>query len=325
MVPKLGFGGAPLGELFVKVSEAEAEATLATAWAEGLRYYDTAPLYGHGQSEHRLGRLLYRQQRSDLILSTKVGRLLRSPIMPTAEPEGWIGGLKFEAYYDYSFDGIMRSYEDSLQRLGMTQIDALVVHDLDLWHHSTDVRVTAHLNQLATSGWRALAELKAAGRIRAVGVGINELPMIRRFVELFDIDFFLLALRYTLGDHSALDSDMPLLAEKGIGVVIGAVFSSGLYATGPVPGARFNYAEPSQGQLERVRRIEAICQRHQVPLAAAALQFPMHHPAVASVIPGAFQPAHVKANISHFRQPIPNALWAELKQQRLIHREAPTP
>ena len=222
MLPQLGFGGAPLGDLFVKVAEGDAEATLATAWAEGIRYYDTAPLYGHGQSEHRIGRLLYRQPRNDVILSTKVGRVLRAPIDPAAEPEGWVGGLKFEAYYDYSYDGIMRSFEDSLQRLGMTQIDALVIHDLDLWHHTTEARVTAHLNQLATSGWRALAELKAAGRIRAVGAGINELWMIRRFVDLFDLDFFLLALRYTLGDHSALELDMPLLAGKGIGVVIGA-------------------------------------------------------------------------------------------------------
>ena len=324
MLPQLGFGGAPLGDLFVKVSEGDAEATLAAAWAEGIRYYDTAPLYGHGQSEHRIGRLLYRQPRNDVILSTKVGRVLRAPIDPATEPEGWVGGLKFEAYYDYSYDGIMRSFEDSLQRLGMTQIDALVIHDLDLWHHTTEVRVTAHLNQLATSGWRALAELKAAGRIRAVGAGINELWMIRRFVDLFDLDFFLLALRYTLGDHSALELDMPLLAGKGIGVVVGAVFSSGLYATGPVPGARFNYEEPSPEELERARRIKAVCEAHGVPLAAAALQFPMHHPAVASVIPGAFKPSHVTANIEYFRQEIPNALWAELKDQKLMHADAPT-
>jgi D-threo-aldose 1-dehydrogenase len=329
-VPQMGFGGAPLGDLFTRLTEAEVAATLSAAWAAGVRYYDTAPWYGRGQSEHRIGRFLYRQPREEVLLSSKVGRILSAPVNrmafeASAETRAWSGGLLFDHRYDYSYDGIMRSYEDSLQRLGMTSIDILTIHDLDFGYHAPEVRVAAYLGQLATGGFRALAELKAAGLIAAIGVGINELGMIPRFVELFDIDFFLLALRYTLGEQSALATEIPLCADRGIGLIIGAVFSSGIYATGPVPGARFNYHEPSPAELERARRIEAACTRHGVPLAAAALQFPLHHPLVALVIPGAFRPEHVVGNIQHMRHDIPDALWAELKHERLIRPDAPTP
>src|SRR6516165_8811577 len=176
MLPQIGFGGAPLGELFTKVSEADAEATLAAAWRAGLRFYDTAPWYGRGQSEHRIGRFLYRQRREELILSTKVGRILRAPRHPGAfDPGFWSGGLHFEHRFDYSYDGIMRAYEDCQQRLGMTRIDLLLIHDLDFWHHATEPKVAAYLAQLFTSGRRALAELKSAGQIRGIGAGINEL------------------------------------------------------------------------------------------------------------------------------------------------------
>jgi D-threo-aldose 1-dehydrogenase len=329
-LPQLGFGGAPLGELFTKVSEADAEATLAAAWDAGVRYYDTSPWYGLGQSEHRIGRFLYRQPRNEVLLSTKVGRLLTPPVSPRDSGSrgaavAWSGGLDFEYHFDYGYDAVMRSYEDSLQRLGMTRVDILVIHDLDFWHHASEPRVAAYLGQLATGGYRALAELKAAGRIGAIGAGINELGMIPRFVESFDLDFFLLALRYTLGEHSALERELPLCTERGIGLIIGAVFSSGLYATGPIPGARFNYHVATAEELERVRRIEAVCKRHGVPLAAAALQFPLHHPLVASVIPGAFRPEQVTDNVRYMRHEIPDALWAELKQEKLISPGAPTP
>jgi D-threo-aldose 1-dehydrogenase len=327
-VPQMGFGGAPLGDIFDRVTEADAEATLSAAWEAGVRYYDTAPWYGRGQSEHRFGRFLYRQPREQVLLSTKVGRILSAPTSRGGLEANILarttsGGLPFDHRYDYSYDGVMRSYEDSLQRLGMPRVDMLVIHDLDFSYHAPELRVAAYLGQLATSGYRALAELKSSGLISAIGVGINELGMIPRFVDLFDIDFFLLALRYTLGEHSALDAEVPLCAEKGISIVIGAVFSSGLYATGPVPGARFNYHEPSVAETERARRIEAVCTRHGVPLAAAALQFPLHHPSVASVIPGGFRPEHVISNIQHMRHEIPDALWAELKHERLIRPDAP--
>ena len=326
MLPQMGFGGAPLGELFTKVTEADAEATLTAAWDAGIRYYDTAPWYGRGQSEHRIGRHLYRRPRQEALLSTKVGRVLRAPAHPEAfDRTGWSGGLSFDIRFDYSYDGIMRAYEDSLQRLGMNRVDMLIIHDLDFWFHKTEALVSAYLAQLATSGYRALASLREQGVIGAIGAGINELGMIPRFLDLFDLDFFMLAMRYTLGEQDTLDKELPLCAERGVGIVIAGVFSSGLYATGPVAGAKYNYADATPEQLDRARKIEAVCKRHGVPLAAVALQFPMHHPSVASVIPGGFRPEHVKANLGLFRQEIPAALWAELKHEKLLRNDAPTP
>ena len=325
MLPQMGIGGGPLGDLFTKISDAQAEATLTAAWDAGVRYYDTAPWYGRGQSEHRFGRHLYHRPRSELILSTKVGRILYPPANPATFDRGiWAGGLPLQIRWDYSYDGIMRSYEDSLQRLGLTSIDMLIIHDLDFLHHKTEPLVTAHLTQLATSGYRALAELKACGQITAIGAGINELGMIPRFLDLVELDFFMLAMRYTLGEHEALEKELPLCQARGVGVVLAGVFSSGLYATGPVPGATFNYVKANPAQLERAGKVEAICKRHAVPLAAAALQFPMHHPLVASVIPGGFRPEHVRTNLELFRRDIPPALWAELKTEGLIRKDAPT-
>jgi D-threo-aldose 1-dehydrogenase len=325
MVPQLGFGGAPLGELYVKISEADSMATVGAAWDGGIRYFDTAPWYGRGLSEHRMGAGLYDKPRDEFLISTKVGRVLHAPIPPTWRPTDWAGGLPFALTFDYGYDAVMRSFEDSLQRTRLTRLDILVIHDLDFWYHQTEPRVNAYLNQLATGGYRALAELKASGAIGAIGAGINETGMIPRFLDLVDLDFFLVALRYTLGEQSALESEIPRASEKGIGFIIGGVFSSGLYATGPMPGAKFNYQDASQEELDRAGKIKAICDRHGVPLAAAALQFPLHHPNVVSVIPGGFKPEHVTANIEAMRHPIPDALWAELKHEGLIRADAPTP
>jgi D-threo-aldose 1-dehydrogenase len=326
MLPAIGMGGAPLGDLYVKISDAEAQATLQTAWDEGIRYYDTAPWYGRGQSEHRIGRHLYHRPRNEVLLSTKVGRILRAPPNPAAFDRGiWAGGLAYDIRWDYSYDGIMRAYEDSLQRLGMNRIDMLIIHDLDLWHHTTEAGVSAYLAQLKTSGYRALEELKSHGLIGAIGAGINHLGMIPRFFDLVHLDFFMLAMRYTLGEQETLDVELPLCVKHNAGIVIAGVFSSGLYATGPVPGAKYNYADASPEELERARRIQAVCKRHNVPMAAAALQFPMHHPAVASVVPGGFRPEHVTNNLDLFRTEIPAALWAELKHEGLLRKDAPTP
>jgi D-threo-aldose 1-dehydrogenase len=326
MLPQIGFGAAPLGELFTKVSDADAEATLDKAWASGVRYFDTAPWYGRGQSEHRIGRYLYRQPRDEFLLSTKVGRILRAPAQPRDRFDTgfWSGGLHFDHHFDYSRDGILRAYEDSLQRLGINRVDMLVIHDLDWWHHGSEAAVHSAFKQLADRGFRALADLKAAGRIGAIGAGINELGLIPRFLDQFDIDFFLLALRYTLGEQEALTRELPLCVERGVGIIIGGVFSSGLYATGPLPGAKYNYQDATPAELDKARRIAEVCQRHGVALAAAALQFPLFHPAVASVIPGAVAPDQVSANLAHARASIPPELWAELKQERLIRVDAPT-
>lgn len=326
MVPQFGFGGAPMGDLFTRVSEEDAEATLSAAWDAGVRYYDTAPWYGRGQSEHRLGRFLYRQPRNELLISTKVGRVLRAPASPETFDKGmWSGGLTFEVKWDYSYDGIMRSYEDSLQRLGMPRIDMLIIHDLDWQYHGTDAKVNAYLAQLGSSGFRALEELKSHGLIGAIGAGVNELRTIPAFLDMADLDFFMLALRYTLGEQDTLDSELPACEKRGVGFIVAGVFSSGLYATGPVPGAKYNYDDATPEQLERARKIQQVCERHDVPLAAAALQFPLHHPLAASVIPGAFRPEHVQQNIALFRHEIPNDLWAELKHEGLLRQDAPTP
>jgi D-threo-aldose 1-dehydrogenase len=322
----MGFGGAPLGELFTRVSDAAAEATLQTAWDVGIRYFDTAPWYGRGQSEHRFGRFLYQRPRADFILSTKVGRILKAPLHPKSFETGfWTGGLHFDHVFDYSYDGIMRAYEDCLQRLGMNRIDLLVIHDLDFWHQGVEAKVQAYLGQLATSGWRALDELRSAGLVKGIGAGINELGMIPRFLDLVDLDFLLVALRYTLMEHDMLDEELPYCERRDVGIVIGGVFSSGIMATGPVPGAKYNYADATPEVIEKVRRIEAVGNRHDVALAAAALQFPLGHPSVTSVIPGGFEPAHVEANMVHMRTVIPADFWAELRHEGLIRADAPVP
>jgi len=219
----------------------------------------------------------------------------------------------------------MRSFEDSLQRLGLPRIDLLLIHDLDLSHHGTEASVTAYLTELHNGGCRALLELKQSGLIRGIGAGINERGMMPRFLDLMDIDFFLVAMPYTLLDTDVLDDEFPRCAARGVGFVIGAPFGSGILATGAVQGARYRYAEAPAEVLDKVRRIEAVCDRHKVPLAAAALQFPMGHPAVAAVIPGALSPEHVTRNVAAFRFAIPAAFWAELKHEGLLRADAPVP
>jgi D-threo-aldose 1-dehydrogenase len=297
-----------------------------TAWDAGVRYFDTAPWYGRGQSEHRIGRFLYTKPRDEFVLSTKVGRVLKAPRRAGAFDTGfWTGGLHFDHVFDYSYDGIMRAYEDCLQRLGMNRIDLLVIHDLDFWHHAVEAKVQAYLGQLVGGGWRALEELRSSGRIRAIGAGINEVGMMPRFLDLFDMNFFLVALRYTLMEHDTLEAELPYCQRRDVGIIIGGVFSSGVTATGAVPGAKYNYADATPEVLEKVRRIQAVCERHGVPLQAAALQFPFGHPSVASVIPGAICPEHVTANLDFFRHAIPAAFWQELQHEGLIRADAPLP
>lgn len=323
---QLGFGGAGIGELFVKVDEATASATLNAAWDAGIRYFDTAPYYGSGLSEIRTGRVLDSKPRGDFVLSTKVGRWFYAPADPdTYQAPGWVGGLRFAHVHDYSYDGIMRAYEQSQMRLGMNRIDLLVIHDLDLWHHKVEKKVSAYLDQLFTSGWRALDALRSQGLVRGIGAGINEMGMIPRFLDLFDLDFFLLALRYTLMEHDTLKEELPYCQRRDVGIVIGGVFSSGITATGAMPGAKYNYSDATPEVMDKVRRIEAVCAAHGVPLAAAAIQFPLGHPSVASVIPGAIHPDHVKRNLEHFRREIPTGLWSDLKNEGLIAQEAPVP
>jgi D-threo-aldose 1-dehydrogenase len=265
-VSELGLGTAPLGELFDRVEEDEAAAMLKAAWDGGVRYFDTSPWYGLGQAEHRVGRALYRKRRDDFVISTKVGRLLRRPLKPGPFDRGeWIGGLDFETVFDYGYDGVMRSFEDSLQRLGLNRVDLLLIHDLDGWHHKRAAAVDAYFAQLVTGGWRALSELRDAGAIGGIGAGFNTMGTIPRYLDHFDIDFFLIAMRYTLLEQGVLDREFPRCAERGVGIVIGGGYNSGILATGAVPGAMYNYEPAGPAVLERVAKIERVCARWNVP------------------------------------------------------------
>jgi D-threo-aldose 1-dehydrogenase len=325
-VTQLGFGTATLGDIRVAVDEARASATIEAAWAAGIGFFDTAPWYGRTKSEHRLGAVLRNKPRDGYALSTKIGRVFfRPPGAQPVAPDGWVGALPFELRFDYTRDGVMRSYEDSLQRLGINSVDALLIHDLDAGYHGAE-GVAARLDELdAGGGYAALAELKRRGEIAAIGAGINVTGMIPRFLERFQLDFFLVAMPYTLLSQAALDQELGLCVERGASVVIGAPFASGILAIGPRPEATYGYRPAEDEVLSRARRIDEVCQRFGVPLGAAALQFPFGHPAVVSVIPGPNAPEQVRANLAWMRHDVPSELWAALKEERLIRPDAPTP
>ena len=324
---RAGMGTAPLGDLWERISESRAEETLAAAWTGGVRYFDTAPWYGNTLAEHRLGHFLRQQPRQSFAVSTKVGRVYRRSRGPDDPPLGpWAGGLPFVLRFDYGYDGIMRSYEDSLQRLGLARVDLLVIHDIDVGYHGDDAGIERCFRQLEDGGGlRALQELKSAGEIDGYGAGINEGPMIGRFLERVELDFFLVAMPYTLLDQIPLDDAFPRCVERGIGIVIGSPYASGILATGPIEGAKYNYVPAAPEIMDKTRRIDEVCRRHGVPLAAAALQFPLGHPVVAAVIPGAVHPREVAQNLVHLRARIPADLWAELKAEGLLHPDAPVP
>ncbi len=324
-VTQLGLGGASYGELFYKVPEQDAFGAIQAAWDGGIRYFDTAPWYGRGLSELRTGSGLRDHPRADYVLSTKIGRWLKASRDPDYDGAPWLGGTPFEVVFDYTYDGIMRAYEQSQLRLGLARYDLAVIHDLDHLYHGAGTRYEGYLAQLGTSGWRAVTELKASGLIRGVGAGVNESGMIPRFLDLVDLDFFLVAMPYTLLRQDVLDTEFPACVTRGIGFVIGAPYQSGILATGPKEGANSNYAAPSPEVNALVSQVQAVCERHGVPLAAAALQFPLGHPSVASVIPGARSAAHVQRNLEVFRHPVPADLWAELKHEGLLRADAPVP
>ncbi len=326
-VTRLGFGGATLGDARGATDEGRAAATVEAAWAAGIGLFDTSPWYGLGKSEHRFGHVLRMKPRESFVLSTKVGRVLSRPREVAGfEPLRWIGGLPFELRFDYTWEGVLRSYQDSLTRLGMNRIDALLIHDLDFNHFETEEGVQARFRELeAGGGYAALRELKERGEIRAIGAGINHLGMVPRFLERFELDLFIIAMPYTLLNQEALEAELPLCAERGVSVVIGAPFASGILARGPDDDPTYNYRPAETPILERTRRIAEVCRRHGVPLGAAALQFPFGHPSVAAVIPGPNSPEQVWANLAWMRAESPAELWAELKAEGLIRADAPTP
>jgi D-threo-aldose 1-dehydrogenase len=322
-VSVLGFGGVPIGDFWAKMSDETAIATVQRAAESGLSLFDTSPLYGHGLSEHRIGQVLRQRERSSFVLSTKVGRILE-PMNETKINRGWFaGGLNFEARYDYSYDGVMRSLEHSLHRLGMNRVDVLLIHDIDVWTHGADYGM--RLQQVMEGCYPALKKLRSAGVVRAIGIGVNEIAPSLHFARETDIDCILLAGRYTLLEHAALDELLPLCSQKNIGIMLGGPYNSGILATGAVPGATYNYKPAPPATMERVAKIEAICKRHGEPIAAVALQFPLGHVCVSSMIPGAAKPEEVDRNITLMQRKIPKALWAELKYESLMPETAPVP
>jgi D-threo-aldose 1-dehydrogenase len=320
-----GFGGAPMGERFVRVDNATADAVIGAALEAGIDYFDTAPQYGQGKSEARIGRVLQTRPRDSFVLSTKVGHLFEPPQDRAAFAARLKGnGHQFQGHSDYTRDGVLRSYEHSLLRLGLNRVDMLVIHDLDVSHHGSREAVDRHFVELTRGGgWRALEELKAAGEIRAIGCGVNILGQVPEMLERGDVDFFLVAMPYTLLDQGALDVEFPLIAKRGASVVIGAVFASGILATGARDGASYGYDAAPEPVKAKVRGIQRVCDAHGVSLPSAALQFPLHHPLVAAIIPGAFRVENIRDNLAAFQAPIPASFWSDLKAEGLLRADAP--
>jgi len=323
----LGFGAAPIGGFRATIPEAEAAALLDAAWQGGVRYFDTSPFYGYGRSELRVGHALRQRPRQDFVISTKIGRVMR-PLRPgEAPPDGLRqGGLPgFVPAFDYSYDGVMRSLEQSCLRTGLSRIDILLVHDIDFWTIRDHAVLEDRFRTVMEGGYRALHELRAAGVIGAIGCGLNETEMCLRFARAGDFDCMLLAGRYTLLEQGALSEFLPYCATRGMSVIVGGPFNSGILAREVKDGAPYDYVAAPPEIVAKARRIEAVCRRHDVPLPAAALQFVLAHPVVCSVIPGALSRKEVEQNLAHLRRDIPPALWQDLVAEGLLDPAAPVP
>lgn len=313
-VTRIGFGAAAIGGLFAPVAEGDALAAVRAAWDGGIRYFDTAPHYGVGMSEERLGRFLRERPRTDFTVSTKVGRLLVPAETPPPDGvEGFYGTPARTRVRDYSHDGVRRSLEESLERLGLDRIDVALIHDPD-----------DHVEQAIGQAYPALRELRDQGVVGAIGVGMNQTPALTRFVREADLDCVLVAGRYTLLDRSGADELLPVCAERGVAVIAGGVFNSGLLAD-PRPGATFDYGAAARPVLDRALRMKEICERHGTPLRAAAIQFPGAHPAVATVLLGGRSAAEVTDGLRMAALPIPAGLWDELRSAGLLDADLPVP
>jgi len=298
-VTVLGLGSAPLGNLFEVVTDDEAHRVVDTAWNAGIRFFDTAPLYGHGLAERRFGAVLGSKPRDEFVLATKVGRLLRAGAPP--EPgQAYVGVPPVNPVFDFSYDGVMRSVEESLERLGLDRIDVLHIHDPD-----------DHYEEALSGAYRALDRLRTDGTIGAVGAGMNQSEMLVRFARAAKFDCFLLAGRHTLLDRTGDRELLPLCLERGISIIAGGVFNSGILAN-PKPGARFNYVAAPAALIERARHIAATCAGRGVDIKSAAIQFPLRHPAVATVLIGCRSVRELEEDVHMFQTPVPNELWDEL-------------
>jgi len=326
-VTELGLGGAPMGGFRATISDAEAMALTDAAYDGGVRYFDTSPFYGYGRSELRMGAALREKPRENYVLSTKVGRLMHA-MKPGEKPPADFrqNGLPgFAPVFDYTYDGVMRSLEHSHLRLGLARIDIALIHDVDFWTIKDRAVLEQRFKTVMDSGFKALDELRKAGVISAIGVGINESDTSLRFIQAGDFDCMLLAGRYTLLEQGGLEAFLPECVKRNVSVILGGPYNSGILTGGVKPGATHDYVAAPAQLIEKAQKIEAVCQRHGVELGAAALQFPLLHPAVCSVIPGALSAAEVTQNIGRLSARIPVELWSELKREKLLDPGAPTP
>jgi D-threo-aldose 1-dehydrogenase len=315
----LGLGSAPMGGLYSPTSHAEAQAATEAAWAQGIRYFDTAPYYGYTRSERRLGALLCDRERDSYVISTKAGRLMVPDDGVSNEENGWFRPLPFRPTYDYTYDAILKSFEDSQQRLGVIKIDILYIHDIGRYTHGD--RHGHYWHQLtAGGGFRALLELRRSGRVTAIGLGVNEAEVVHDAMQEADLDVVMLAGRYTLLEQMSL----PLLEKcvrAGTGIVIAGPFNSGIL----VGNNKFDYEDAPPDVVQRVQALKAVCDDFDVPLPAAALHFPMAHPAVVSCVTGARNAQQLQSNVAWFESAIPAELWTALRKLGLVDEAAPLP
>jgi len=326
-VTELGLGGAPMGGFRATIPDAEAVKLTDDGYDAGIRYFDTSPYYGYGRSELRMGAALREKPRDSYVLSTKIGRVMHA-MKPGEKPPADFrdNGLPgFAPVYDYTYDGVMRSLEHSHMRLGIARIDIALIHDVDFWTTKDRAVLEERFKTVMESGYRALDELRKAGIISAIGVGINESDTSTRFIKAGDFDCMLLAGRYTLLEQGALEEFLPECQKRNVSVILGGPYNSGILTGNVKPGATHDYVAAPQALIEKAQKIEAVCQRHGVPLGAAAMQFPLFHPAFCAVIPGALSVAEVKQNVAHLGVRIPVELWSELKREKLLDPAAPTP
>ncbi len=322
---RIGFGGAPIGDIKRAPSDAETRRLLDAAWEQGIRYFDVAPMYGAGLAERRLGDFLREKPRDEYVLSTKVGRLLVPDRAHALERYGDMRAMPFRYVFDFSYDGIMRSFEHSIQRLGLERIDILYLHDLGRF--SQGERHDETMRQAREGGGiRALTELRSSGAVKAIGAGVNEWPILDELMNHAHWDVFLLANRYTLLDHEVIDTFFPRCRREGVAIVDGAPLNAGILALGTaIPNPTYDYRPAPEAILKRVAGLEAVCARYNVPLVRAALAFPLGNDLVASIIPGFSVPSDLETNLNHYRHPIPPELWQDLKREGLLHPEAPVP
>jgi D-threo-aldose 1-dehydrogenase len=322
-VSVLGFGTAPLGDIYRQLNDGAAIAAVERALALGINLVDTSPLYGHGLSEHRCGTAIRRVPRDQVVLCTKVGRWM-DPFHGRGDGSGFVGGQPHRAVVDYSYDGTMRSVEQSLLRLGTDRLDLLLIHDVDVWTHGADA-IEQRFAEAMAGAYVALDRLRSEGVVKGIGIGVNEADMCVRFAHAGSFDTMLLAGRYSLLEQPALEHFLPLAQQRGIGVMLGGVFNSGILATGAVKGAKYNYKDAPATILDKVARIERVCSAHGVALPTAALHFALGHPAVASVVLGAEAPQEVERNVAALSAHVPAALWSDLKAEHLLDTETPVP